>query len=130
MTAKNKEALIAYVTGVLADNNAGAISAADVRTSIIDTIDSIVPIVSSGSFIDYPFIKNIVVKRTQGDSSTGHIIVQSGITFPNGGGGTQYVPYPGPQSIEHNSLDKLNIGDPHPQYAQIGGGRPFQGNIG
>jgi hypothetical protein len=128
MTAKNKDALIAYVTGVLADNNAGQISAADVRISIIDTIDSIVPIVSSGDFDSYPFIKNVRIKRTDGDGDTGHLIVDSGIKFSDDS--IQYVAYPGAMAISHTGLAQLNIGDPHPQYVPISGTRTFTNNIG
>ncbi len=127
MTAKNKDALIAYVTGVLADNNAGQISAADVRISIIDTIDSIVPIVSSGDFYSYPFIKNVRIKRTDGNGDTGHLIVDSGIKFSDDS--IQYVAYPGAMAISHTGLAQLNIGDPHPQYVPADGGRAFTQNV-
>lgn len=128
MTVRSKDELMAYITGVLPDNNAGQISAADVRSSIIDTVDSINFIVSSGDFnTTTPFLKNVRVKIQGND--TGKLIVESGIVFDNGGG-TQYVPYPGPQSINHNQLSNLDVGDPHTQYVPISGSRVFTNNVG
>ena len=51
----------------LADNNAGQISARDVRQNILDVADSIVPHAASGDYIKYPFNNNngtIIIKDT------------------------------------------------------------------
>lgn len=128
MTIRSQTNLITYISGVIPDNNAGQISAADVRSSIVDTVESINYIVGSGDFDTVtPFLKNVRVKIQGND--TGRLIVESGITFANGGG-TQYVPYPGPQSIQHNQLTDLGIGDPHYQYILTSGTRAFSGNVG
>lgn len=128
---RNSGELISYISGVLPDNNAGQISASDVRSSIVDTVASIVAIVSSGDFIEYPFVNNIKIVRTQGQSNTGSLIVESGIRFPNSSDGNQLqlVPYPGPGAINHNSLQNLTADDPHTQYIPANGGRPFTSNV-
>ena len=49
MTIKKSSDLLTYISTVLADNNAGLISAEDVRASIYDTAESINSIVGSGN---------------------------------------------------------------------------------
>jgi hypothetical protein len=128
MTVRSKSGLTAYITGVLPDNNAGLISAADVRNSMIDIVDSINQIVASGNFnSETPFVNHVRLQHQ--DGAGGILYVGSGITFTNGGG-TQYVPYPGSTGIAHNSLDGLNTGDPHTQYLPIAGTRTATGDIG
>jgi hypothetical protein len=116
----------ANIESELADNNAGLISAYDVRHNMVDTVDSINQIVASGDFdVTNPFANNVKFEKL--------IIVQSGISFPNansGVGGVQYEPYPGPQSILHNSIAGLTVGDPHIQYMSLLGTRVMQGNLG
>jgi hypothetical protein len=109
------------------DNNAGLISAADVRNSLIDTVDSIEKIVSESNFTNTPFKNDVTLETTNGAGGT--LYVESGINFSNGGG-IQTVPYPGPTGISHNSLGGLSTGDPHTQYLPVGGGRPMGGNLG
>lgn len=131
MTVRNKTNLIAYVTGVLLDNNAGLISAADVRNSVVDTIESINTIVASGDFnSETPFSKHVRLKLNNPDG--GILYVESGISFPNAAGSTdlQLVPYPGPVGIAHDSLGNLNTGDPHQQYLPVTGTRQMQGSLG
>ena len=131
MTVRSKTEL-ASSTGILTqripDNNAGQISAADVRTSMIDIVDSINQIVASGNFnSETPFVNNV---RLQKDGNTGGILyVGSGIDFINGGG-MQYVPYPGLQGLSHNSLADLSAGDPHQQYLVTSGTRQMMGSLG
>jgi hypothetical protein len=124
----NSGELATHIGGLIPDNNAGQISAADVRESIVSTAVSINSIVSSGDFSATPFVKNVTIKRTDGQD-TGRLIVQSGITF-SANNSTQYVAYPGPGSILHNTLDGKDIGDPHPQYVPISGTRTFINNVG
>jgi hypothetical protein len=103
----------------LADNNAGAISAADIRNNMTDMLESMNHIVASGNFNSItPFVND--VKLQLEDGVGGKLIVGSGIEFLNGGG-TQYVPYPGPGGISHNSLINLTVGNPHTQYMSIEG---------
>lgn len=128
---RNSGELVSYIGSLIPDNNAGQISAADVRNSIVDTVVSINSIVGSGDFdATTPFVKNVRIKATDGDNSTGHLIVGSGIIFPNYPTNVQYMPYPGPTAINHNQLTNLDTGDPHTQYIHVTGIRPLKGNIG
>lgn len=123
----NSGDLVTYIAGLIPDNNAGQISAADVRNSIVDTVRSINFIVSSGNFEINPFVNNVKILKTDGQNN-GILIVGSGVQFSTGA--VQTVPYPGPQSINHNQLDNLGVGDFHPQYMPVSGNRTFTGNIG
>jgi hypothetical protein len=128
MTVRSKSGLISYVGSVIPDNNAGMISAADVRNSIVDTVDSINQIVASGNFnSETPFVNDV---RLQKDGNNGGTLyVGSGINFINGGG-MQYVAYPGPQGLSHNNLADLSAGDPHTQYLTSNGSRAMTGSLG
>lgn len=112
----------------LADNNAGAISAADIRNNITDMLESMNHIVASGNFNSItPFVND--VKLQLEDGVGGKLIVGSGIEFLNNGGGTQLVPYPGPGGISHNSLTNLTVGNPHTQYMSTEGINKALGNM-
>lgn len=108
----------------LADNNAGAISAEDVRHNMVDIVDSINTIVSSGDFdATNPFMRNVRIK--------GEIIPESGVRFPYGAnGGLQTEAYPGVGETDHNALKNLNVGDPHLQYLPMSGVRTMLKNFG
>lgn len=115
----------------LADNNAGNISAYDVRHNMVDIVDSMLPIVASGNFNANPFVGNNVRIGKSG-SLYGQLIVESGIVFDNGTGNEseiQLQPYLGPEGISHNNLDDLTVGDPHTQYMNINGIRPMSRNL-
>lgn len=128
----------------LADNNAGNISAADVRENLIDIVDSIIENVASGDYTLTPFKNNIRIAH-QTDPTTsaqtgGMLIVDSGVRFDTDESATlglntdiaktQFVPYPGPGEIRHDQLnaDSLITGDPHPQYVAVTGDAMF-GNL-
>ena len=60
MTVRSKTDILSNIATDLADNNAGSISAADVRNNMTDAVDSINAIVGSGDHdVEYPFIKNL-----------------------------------------------------------------------
>ena len=120
MTIKKSSDLLTYISTVLADNNAGLISAEDVRASIYDTAESINSIVGSGNHdTAFPFTEyNVRAKKL--------FVTESGVQFP---AGTQYVHYPGPQGISHNDFANLTAGDPHTQYYNVSGSRPLTGNM-
>jgi len=128
MSIKSKEDLLDTIGSELADNNAGLISAYDVRHNLEDIVDSINQIVANGDFnATNPFVGNVKAKIV---SNTGGLfIAESGINFPNGGG-TQYVPYPGPGNVVHNTLAGLTAGDPHTQYMPLTGLRVMSNNLG
>ena len=125
---KSSGDLIASISLDLADNNAGLISAEDVRHNMEDTAFSIHKIVASGDTeTEFPFFNNVTIAatgRTVNDVG-GKLIMESGIKFPNAPNGDttviQTVPYPGPWAINHNQLDNLAVGHPHTQYYHIDG---------
>ena len=56
MALQKKADLIASISGAIPDNNSGAVSAADVRNNMVDTVDSINNIVGSGNHdTEFPF---------------------------------------------------------------------------
>jgi hypothetical protein len=128
MAIKSQAQLTTDIQTRLADNNAGLISAADVRENIQNTVDSINYIVASGDFdATHPFSgSNVRAKRKtigQNQFEFGIFIAESGIEFANAGGANrlQLIPYPGPSGIQHNELSGLNTGNPHKQYLHING---------
>jgi len=130
MTIRSKSVLINNINNDLADNNAGLISAADVRNNMVDIVDSINQIVASGNFnADTPFINT--VKLQINNNTGGVLIAESGIRFGIGGSSAlQTQPFLGVTSINHNQLSNLTAGDPHPQYILTSGARIFTGNLG
>lgn len=121
MAILSKDQIKTNVQSELADNNAGLISAYDVRHNMVDIVDSINQIVASGDFeATNPFANNV--------KFTKNIIAQSGIQFSDST--TQYTAYPGPSSIQHNSLAGLTTGDVHTQYLPLDGVRVMSANLG
>jgi len=124
--------IINNINSELADNNAGMISAYDVRHNMTDIVESINQIVASGDFnTETPFTgQNVRAKIKNGQY--GMFIAESGIQFPNANGNDliQYEPYPGPTGVSHNGLKDLAVGDPHTQYIHRNGTRAMQGNLG
>lgn len=135
-TIRDSGFLLNRIEEQLADNNAGLISAADVRNNMGDAVRSINAIVASGDTnIAFPFREDVRAKVTVplvGSAYGGTFIAESGILFPNApvdSAVRQIRPYPGPQNIQHNELAGLTNGDPHTQYVSISGHRPMQGNL-
>lgn len=120
----------------LADNNAGLISARDVRQNMVDIVDSIKYIVASGDFDAlHPFVNDVRAKLNLSvpeNPTGGSFIVESGIIFANdfSQNGIQVEPYPGATGIQHSGLAGLSTGDPHPQYLPLTGSRNMDGNLG
>jgi hypothetical protein len=131
MAVLSKDQIKTNIQSELADNNAGLISAYDVRHNMEDIVDSINQIVASGDFdVSTPFTGSNVRAKIV-NNQYGMFVAESGISFPNSpGGGVQYVPYPGPGNIQHNSLAGLTVGDPHTQYVHVNGTRTMEGNFG
>lgn len=128
--------LVADINARLADNNAGSISAQDVRETMRNVAKSIRHIVASGQWEDAElrFVNNIHVKTTTDLASSlttgGIVIVESGIRFDNeiGNGALQTHPYPGPGAINHAELTNLSQ-DVHPQYLPLNGSRAMQADL-
>ena len=134
---KNSGELIASISADLANNNAGLISAEDVRHNMEDIAFSINHIIASGDTdVQFPFFKDVRAKHHSTPGVGGRVYVESGILFPNApnnDGVLQREPYPGAGSINHNDLTGKSTGDPHTQYVPIGGwafaNRQMTGNL-
>lgn len=129
-TMKTSGDLIASISADIANNNAGLISAEDVRSNMEDTVFSISSIVASGDTeVEFPFFNNVTISDADGN---GQLIVESGILFPNGPEDTtelQVRPYLGAGGINHNELGGLTAGDPHTQYLPVDGSRQMSDNL-
>jgi len=141
-TMKNSGDLLSSIASDLADNNAGLISAEDVRHNLEDTVYSINRIVCSGDTkVDFPFYNVVKITNQRAtdlgevpqDSATyGDLIVESGIFFPNAPvneSKRQTEPWLGEQGINHNNIDNLTVGDPHTQYYALNGARSLTANF-
>lgn len=128
MAILSKTQLSNNIQSELADNNAGAISAYDVRHNMVDIVDSINQMVASGDFdATTPFTGSNVRAKITGNQY-GAFVPESGVIFPYGG--RQLEAYPGSASINHGSLTGLTTGDPHTQYLPLAGGRVMTNNFG
>ena len=87
MTVRKLSDIITRIDDDLADNNAGLITAQDVRENMKDVAESITAIVGSGDFeTSTPFINNIKIQASNpATADAGSLIVESGISFPNNG---------------------------------------------
>ena len=132
-TMKSSGDLLASIGADLADNNAGLISAEDVRHNMEDTAFSINRIVASGDTeTEFPFYNNVTISNAH--TGKGKLFVESGIVFPNTPEVSertkhQIRPWLGPDGIQHNDLAGLTTGDPHTQYIPINGSRELTGNF-
>ena len=135
----NSGELIASISADLADNNAGLISAEDVRHNMEDTAYSIRRIVASGdanetNFVVYNTLRGSKLSAPTADlptATSGDIQVESGIFFPNApenDAKRQVRPFLGSRSIDHSQLLNLDEDD-HLQYYKLDGLRPLEGNM-
>jgi hypothetical protein len=135
----NSGELIANISSELADNNAGLISAYDVRHNMEDIAFSINKIVASGDTeVVFPFFNAVKISTADSTSSSagadhGDIIVESGVFFPNCDDASkrtkrQTEPWLGDTGINHDSLQNLG-NDTHPQYYNRDGSRPLTGDM-
>ena len=133
MAVRPQDELITNIQTELADNNAGSISAYDVRHNMEDVVDSLLPIVASGDFNSNPFVGNNVRIGQNDEDLYGVLIVESGIIFDNGTGNealVQVQPFLGAGGINHGDLGDLGTGDPHTQYINVNGIRTMDRNLG
>lgn len=136
-TMKSSGDLLTSISADLANNNAGLISAEDVRHNMEDIAFSINHIVASGDTdVKYPFFNDVRFKHLGTPGVGGRVIAESGVLFPNSPnspGTLQREAYPGKGQIPHNDLASLTVGDPHTQYVPIGGwttaNRQMTGNL-
>jgi len=124
-TMKSSGDLIASIGADMADNNAGLISAEDVRHNMEDTVFSINRIVASGDTdIKFPFFNDVRAKIDAAAGSEGRFIAESGVLFPNAPTNPsvlQVEPFPGVGNIDHNQLNNLDVGHVHTQYYHVDG---------
>lgn len=122
----NSGELITNIQTDLADNNAGLISAFDVRSNMEDIAYSINKIIASGETeVEFPFFNAVKISKVDSVSPTagadhGDLIVESGIFFPNAEDATkqakrQTEPWLGDTGINHDNLQNLS-NDTHTQY--------------
>jgi len=136
-TMKSSGDLIASISLDMANNNAGLISADDVRHNMEDTAFSINRIIASGDTdVVFPFFNDVRAKKDAVAGAKGRFIAESGVLFPNAPVNPtvlQTEPYPGVASIDHNQLSNLDAGDVHTQYYNISGVKAasnvLQGNM-
>lgn len=130
-TMKSSGDLITSINTDLADNNAGLISAEDVRHNMEDIAYSINRIVASGDTdVEFPFYNNVRARKIGSDG--GVFVPESGLIFPNSPVdpvNIQTDPWLGPGNIQHNDLAGLTAGDPHSQYLNVNGTRAMAGNL-
>ena len=126
---KTKAQLLAEILALFADNNAGNISAQDLRENTYNIVDSINGVVSSGDHdVEFPFYNDVRASLAEGG---GFFIAESGIKFPNSENDqVQYDAYPGPGGIEHDDLAgrHADIGA-HNQYLAVNGQRVMEENL-
>ena len=137
-TMKSSGDLIASIGTDMADNNAGLISAEDVRHNMEDIAYSVNKIVASGdTMTEFPFYNNVRARSsdlatTAELSGTGIFIAESGIQFPNANTTVQIEPFLGISSLDHGSMAGLGDDD-HPHYYNITGvsvaNNVLQGNV-
>ena len=136
-TIRDSGFLLARIEEQLADNNAGLISAADVRNNVGDAVRSINAIVASGDTnATFPFYNDVRAKRTVplvGSAYGGTFIAESGIIFPNAppseNTSRQTRPFLGVGFLQHNELAGLTDDDPHTQYLPVDGSRPMENDL-
>jgi len=138
-TIQNSGAILTSIGQDLADNNAGLISAQDVRHNLEDAVASIPNIVSLSDTKDTYYFRNDVMVSGDTNSidagaSDKKIIVEGGISFPNAANdpfltdNTQVEPYPGAGNIDHGDLAGLSDDD-HLIYLNRNGSRGMLGNL-
>ena len=136
-TMKSSGDLISSISTDMADNNAGLISAEDVRHNMEDTVFSINRIVCSGDLdVKFPFYEVVRVSKAKaaGASTTktnGDIVLDSGIFFPNAPENStkrQDRPWLGDGGIDHGSIAGLGDDD-HTIYYAINGARALTANF-
>lgn len=139
--------LIASISADMADNNAGLISAQDVRHNMEDTVASIRKIVASGEGSQnskFRFYNPVIASRATANSASemtqpgtvftsGDFVAESGVIFPNApvhSDKRQVRPWLGDEMIDHGSLEASSLlDDDHPVYYNLNGLRPLTGNM-
>ena len=126
--SKTVTELVDDINDRLADNNAGQISAKDVRETMRNVAFSIPFVVASGDWdvANREFISDVRLRTYNPGTGLegGTLVVQSGVVFENGnpdGTAAQTRPYLGPTGINHGELADLTgtSNDHHTQYLSL-----------
>ena len=138
-TIQDSGAILTSIGQDLADNNAGLISAEDVRHNMEDTVASVGKIMSLADTENTYYFQNNV--KVSGDGAgEKRFITEGGIQFPNSPvdyplltNNIQIEPYPGSGKLDHNLLTNRDgdSNDCHPQYLLEAGGTTggMRGNL-
>lgn len=134
-TIQDSGAILTSIGQDLADNNAGLISAEDVRHNMEDSVASIPNIVSLSDTENTYYFRNNV--KVSGVGSVSRFITEGGIQFPNTPvdyplltNNTQVEPYPGSGKLDHGLLEPTSLlDDDHTQYLLTNGSRSMTGNL-
>jgi hypothetical protein len=141
-TIQDSGAILTSIGEDLADNNAGLISALDVRHNMEDTVASIPHIVSLSDTKNTYYFRNDVLVSGDANSIDGgaadkKFITEGGIQFPNTpvvhadlDNNTQVEPFPGVGRLDHGQLKASSLqDDDHEQYLIRTGLRGMTGNF-
>ena len=104
----------------IANNNAGDISAEDVRLPMLDIVGNITYIVSTELTASEYFQNNIQVGDVSQGSSCALLHLASGVTF-EGHSTPQTQPFLGVSNIQHNDLGGRGLDNCHSQYFLLTG---------
>lgn len=135
-TIQDSGAILTSIGQDLADNNAGLISAEDVRHNMEDTVASVGKIMSLADTENTYYFQNNV--KVSGDGAgEKRFITEGGIQFPNTpvdyhpelADNIQIEPYPGSGKLDHNLLKNRDSDTAHDQYLLRTGG-PTNGMLG
>ena len=127
MTARSSTTLRSNINSDIADNNAGDITAQDVRTNLIDMVDSVKNIMTTELLSTEYFQTDVYVGNVAAQNES-KLHITYGIQFS--GGSIQTEAYPGPGSIDHGQLDAASLGDDdHPQYFPVNASRAITGDV-
>lgn len=135
-TIQDSGAILTSIGQDLADNNAGLISAEDVRHNMEDTVASVGKIMSLADTENTYYFQNNV--KVSGDSAgESRFITEGGIQFPNTPvdyplltDNIQVEPYPGSGKLDHGLLEPTSLlDDDHTQYLLTNGSRSMVGNL-
>ncbi len=139
-TIQDSGAILISISSDLSDNNAGLISAEDVRHNMEDTVASVGKIMSLADTENTYYFQNTVKVSGDDSGAAKMFITEGGVQFPNTPvdyplltNNIQVEPYPGSGKLDHNLLTNRtgDSNDCHPQYLLEAGGSTggMRGNL-
>ena len=137
-TIQDSGAILTSIAADLADNNAGLISAEDVRHNMEDSVASVAKIMSLADTENTYYFQNNVKVSGDDSGAAKRFITEGGIQFPNTpvnyhpdlADNIQVEPYPGSGKLDHGLLEPTSLlDDDHTQYLLTNGSRSMAGNL-